>query len=229
MEFKKDSEQVFGKNSEIKITRRPHKSARRPKRNKFNAPASSESKNVCIPPKSVIFLLLVAVIVSLLLGCITRICINSKGLKQHLEKPQYGRAMPATTENNQIPNDGDIELMLGNIHKNNVLGTKVMKLPSPQLLNGKTTPKSTYTYKTFQAVSVAAATSNTIHLEKDSSSQHKKSMTRKGWRDSNESVLNAELLLIDDNNDEVHLPSGQHLVSNISQPTFIVEKETHHF
>jgi hypothetical protein len=136
--------------------------------------------------------------------------------------------MPVTTENNELSNDGEIKL-LRNIHKNNVLGTKAMKLPSPKLLNGKKTPKSTYTYKTFQSVSVAAATSNTIHLEKDSSSQHKKSMTTKCWRDSNESVHNTELLLIDDSNDEVHLPSGQHLVSHISQPTFKVEKQTHHF
>ena len=215
MEFEKDSEQDFGKNSETKTTMRPNSSARRPKRNKFGAPATSESKNTCIPPKSVNFLLLLAIIVSFLLGCITRICINSKGPELHLEKPQYGRTMPVPTENNELPNNGDIKLMLGNTHKNNVFRTKAMKLPSPKLLNGKKTPKSTYTSKTFESVSVAAATSNTIHLEKDSSIQHKKSMTTKGLRDSNESFHITGSLLTDNNNDEVHLPSGQHLVSNI--------------
>ena len=84
--------------------------------------------------------------------------------------------------------------------------TKQIQLPSPTVESGQDVPLTSFASKLF--MQKAAYTSNTINLDRHSSHESEVQLKASEVKDKEEYV-------IDKDNDDLHLPAGQHLLVDI--------------
>lgn len=190
------------------------------KTKKCHFPPFNQIKGIHISNKSLLITIFVTIIIAFVLGCITRLCIIFKCTTSSLEKISYGRTLSFMVDENA---------QLNKVQKHaNDIWTEMTNpsLPSPKLIKGKKMPHSTYTSKVFHVQS--ADTSNTVFLDTHSLDQNIKPMTMKRSntvtsmihadrddpRSSNLRPMARKRHEADtDIREDVHLPTGQHLVS----------------
>lgn len=200
------------------MSSRSKRKSKSSKRGKCHQSAPKKVEVDYSPPKAFIILLVALALVSFVLGCITRLYLIS-----NFQLGKLGKNFTTSIITNSDNQGSEISLM-----------TRIMPvkhLPTPKLASGRKAPISTYSSKIFHTANLAVASSNTVHLDVTLSS-HLRTMSNKGasaaaideiyFNVDQSSNINMKPMTmkvedfipsINGNDETVHFPSGQHLVS----------------